>query len=253
MKKVLIVTALSQELNFVKSEIKKLNLIDFKISYFSTWMGNYNMVLNLTKFLSENKDFDFILNIWICGYKDEFKDFFQVLRIFNFSNSKELIVPKIIDFWENWSIFCSEKIVFDEKILKDENFVDMESYWFELVCDNFSISRIILKVPVDKIWKETKNFSFEKAEKFLKEKINYEKLFLEIKKYLEKLPQKQDFEKFFKYFNFTFSEKEIFKKLFYKFNALTSENFDLYFLENKDFEKKVFLKNLDNYLKKYLL
>jgi nucleoside phosphorylase len=32
-----------------------------------------------------------------------------------------------------------------------EKFVDMESYGFEMVCDSFSLPRIILKVPVDKI------------------------------------------------------------------------------------------------------
>jgi nucleoside phosphorylase len=60
------------------------------------------------------------------------------------------------------SIAASEKPVFDEKDLiqfssnmKNKNigekFVDMESYGFEMVCDSFSLPRIILKVPVDKI------------------------------------------------------------------------------------------------------
>lgn len=253
MKKILVVSALSQELNAIKPKIKNLNLRNIKISYFSTWMWNYNTILNLTKFLSENKGFDFVINIWVCGYKDFYKDFFQVVRIFNFANKKELLVPNILDFWELESIFCSEKIIFNWKEIFEENFVDMESFGFETVLDSFSIPRIILKVPVDKIGEETINFDFKKSEKFLQDKIDYEKLFEKIEKYLKKIPEKIDFEKYFSNFSFTFSEKEIFKKLFHKFMALTWEDFEKYFEENKNFEKEKFLKNLQDYLKKFLV
>ena len=133
-KKILLVTALSQELNVIKSEIKKLKIPNLKVLYLSTWMGNYNMILNLTRFLEQNWDFDFVLNIWTCWYKSDYKDFFQVIRIFNFSNKKELLVPHLINFWDFESIFCSEKVVFDSEILWEEQFVDMESFGFELVC-----------------------------------------------------------------------------------------------------------------------
>ncbi len=56
MKKILIVWALSREINIVKEEIKKLELINIKTSFLTTWMGNYNMIINLTRFL-ENHDF----------------------------------------------------------------------------------------------------------------------------------------------------------------------------------------------------
>lgn len=260
MKKILIVSALSQELNAIKSEIKKLKIPNLKISYFSTGMNNYNMILNLTKFLSENKDFDFVLNVWICWYLKEKKDFFQVVRIYNSANKKELLVPNILDFWDLESIFCSEKVVTstvipaEAGILKiSENFVDMESFWFETVLDSFSIPRIILKVPVDKIGEETINFDYKKAEKYLKENINYEELLQKISKYLEKKKQNIDFEKYFSNFSFTFSEKVIFKKLFFKFNALTSENFEKYFDDNRQKSKENFLKDLENFLKNYML
>ena len=237
-KKILLVTALSQELNSIKSEIKKLKIPNLKVSYSSTWMGNYNMILNLTRFLEQNWDFDY-------------KDFFQVIRIFNFSNKKELIVPHLINFWDFESIFCSEKVVFDSEILWEEQFVDMESFGFELVCDSFSLSRAIFKVPVDKIWTETKNFDFSLASSYLREKIDYKKLFEEILKYLEKIPEKQDFDKYFSEINFTFSQKEIFKKLFFKYKALVSDNFESYFEENKSLQKEKFLKNLENFLDKF--
>jgi len=57
----------------------------------------------------------------------------------------------LIDFLSLESIACSEKIVTDNAILKEENFVDMESYGFEMVCDSFKIPRVLLKIPVDKI------------------------------------------------------------------------------------------------------
>jgi hypothetical protein len=41
--------------------------------------------------------------------------------------------------------------VYDEKKLEEEKYVDMESYGFEKVCDSFSVARVILKIPVDKV------------------------------------------------------------------------------------------------------
>ena len=110
-KKILLVTALSQELNVIKSEIKKLKIPNLKVSYLSTWMGNYNMILNLTRFLEQNRYFDFVLNIWTCWYKSDYKDFFQVIRIFNFSNKKELLVPHLINF-EILKVFSVVKKLF---------------------------------------------------------------------------------------------------------------------------------------------
>lgn len=253
MKKILIVTALSQELNSIKSEIKKLKIPNLKISYLSTWMGNYNMIFNLTRFLEQNNNFDFLINIWVCGYRNEKKDFFQVWRIYNYSNNKEFIIPNLIKFWDLESIFCSEKVIFDWNLLDWEKFVDMESYGFEFVCDGFSVPRAIFKVPVDKIWTETKNFDFIKANTYLKENIDYKELIEKIFSYLDKLPEKVTFEKYFSFYNFTFSEKEIFKKLFYKYKALFSEDFLSYFEENNSYKKDDFLKNLEKYLKEYIL
>ena len=72
-----------------------------------------------------------------------------------------------------------------------------------------------------------------------------------ILKYLERIPEKQDFDKYFSEINFTFSQKEIFKKLFFKYKALVSDNFESYFEENKSLQKEKFLKNLENFLDKF--
>lgn len=265
MNKILFVSALSAELKIVKQEIKKLNISkkDLEISFFVTWMWNYKTILNLTEFLSKN-NFDFIINIWVCGYiynfeNSEIDDFIQVWRVKNLSNDKELIIPNILDFWKIESIFSSEKIVYDDSILlplltreEARGWVDMESYWFELVCEKFEIPRIILKIPVDKIWEETKNFDFEKAKKKLAENINYEKLIFEIKKYLDKNNiEEKNIEKYFNRFNFSETQKIIFEKLFNKYNILVWDDFYNYFndylLKFKD--KKI----VKNDIKKFLI
>ena len=70
MKNILVVCALSAELNEIKQILKDAKFRDIKISFFTVWIGNYNTILNLTRFL-ENNSFDFVVNIWICWYKDK--------------------------------------------------------------------------------------------------------------------------------------------------------------------------------------
>lgn len=260
-KKILIVWALSQELNIIKEEIKKLNLIDVKTSFLTTWIGNYNMILNLTRFL-EKTSFDIVINIGVCWYKEDYLDFIQVWRIKNLANDKELIIPKILDFWVLKSIASSEKVIFNENEIWDEKYVDMESYWFETVCDSFKLPRIILKIPVDKIWIETKNFDFKKAKNNLKNNINYQELFLKIDSYLEthfniwkwKYKIYQDiFDNYNRIYNFTFSENEIFKRLYYRYHSLVNKDFNSYFEKNRCENKKDFLINLEKYLEQFLI
>lgn len=260
MYKILITWALSQELNIVKEEIKKLKLRNIKTNFLTTWIWNYNMVLNLTKFLDNNNDFDFILNIWVCGYKSIKRDLIQIWRIFNLSNSKELIIPNLIDFWYLSSIASSEKNIYDSDYLEWEEYVDMESYWFEKVCDSFSLPRIVLKVPVDKIWEETKKFDFEKANDLLHNNIDYKLLLKKIINYLEKtfsmqrvVNEKCFFENYKNIFWFTFSENEIFKRLYYRYIALVNNDFDKYYKKNNKLSKKDFLKKLDEDLKEFLV
>ncbi len=182
--KILIISALSQELKIIKDNIKILKIKDINVQFLCTWMWNYSTIYILTKYLEKN-EVDFVVNIWICWYKSKKNDFIQIWRIFNFTTKKEILVPIFFEFWKIVSILCSETPVFDNKILKEENYVDMESFWVEFVLDKFKIPRIILKVPVDKIWKETKNFDHNKALKLLEKNISYKKLILEIQKYFD--------------------------------------------------------------------
>ena len=258
MRRILIVWALSQELNPIKKEIKKLSLINIKVSYLTTWMWNYNMILNLSRFLEKENNFDFVINIWVCWYSNEIKDFFQVARVYNLWNKHESIIPNLINFWDLLSIASSDKVIYNTNELDWEKYVDMESYWFEKVCDSFMLPRVILKIPVDKIGKETKKFDFKKADKFLKENINYEKLLNKVISYLDKSHiVKTDLSKYNNYFAFSFSQSLIFEKLYNKFEVLTWEDFEKYFyeyirglekLQNSKQESKKFLETLDKYL-----
>lgn len=260
MYKILIVWALSQEINVIKDEIKKLGLRNIKTSFLTTWIWNYNMILNLTRFLEKNKDFDFVMNIWVCGYINEKKDLLQIARIFNLSNKKELIIPHLVNYWELSSISTSEKVVYDKVDLDWEIYVDMESYWFEKVCDSFSLPRIILKIPIDRVWEETIKFDFNKAKDWLEKNIDYKLLFEKIISYLENtftfqkiVHENLVFEKYKNNFWFTFSENEIFKRLYYRYLAFVNGDFEKYFDENKELEKREFLGVLEKYLGWFLI
>jgi len=253
-------------------------LKDFKISYLVSGMGNYNMIYSLTKFLQDNKNIDFVLNIWVCGYiplsqpfppgEKGVENVIQIWRIKNIVNNKELIVPNFIDFSSIESIACSEKIIYDKKEIWEENFVDMESFWFEFVLEKFNLPRLILKIPVDKIWEETKNFDFNKAKAYLRENIDYKKLFEKIWEFLgtplnPPLQEgKNKLKKYFELLNLTETQKNIFERLYNKYEVLVWDNFESYLessplapllrgegdrkLQKNDVKK--FLKDLENYL-----
>jgi len=256
--KILFVCALSPELKIVKQEIKKLDISkNLEISFFVSGFWNYETIYNLTTFLSRNT-FDFVVNIWVCWYTSEKSDLVQITRIFNLSNKKELISPIFVDFAKIESIFCSEEIVYSPISLHLGEtewvvFVDMESFWFEFVLAKFAIPRMILKVPVDKIWEETKDFDYKKALEMLWNNIAYKKLILEIESYLKNTSlQPSPLEergqgikdKIKNYFRLTFSEKIILEKLLNKIIVLKLVDLESFFEENKALQKKEFLEKL---------
>ncbi len=251
MKHVLCAVATVWELKIIKEEIKKISPHNMRVSFLLLWIWNYKTILHLQEQLI-NKKYDFIINLGVCGYSEKYNKLIQISRIKNISNNKELIVPTFFRFSSLESIACSEVPVYSKNILNWENFVDMESYWLEIVCEKYSIPRIILKIPVDKIWEETKNFDFEKAKKFLSENIDYTKLIKNISKYLDQnnnvgVPL---LEKYHQYYKMTFSEKLIFQKLYYKYSVLIEDNwwkkFDIFIEENKNFNKKWLFQLLEN-------
>lgn len=240
MYKFLFTSALKEELNLVKESIKNLKS-NTKIDFLVSEIWNYKTIFNLTKNLSENK-YDFVVNIWICWFVKEMEPF-QVARILNIVSNKELILPIHFKFLKLESISCSDKIIYEEKELNNEKYVDMESYWFEFVSDKFKVPRIIIKIPFDKIWSsETKSYDKNKLEKLMKQ-VDYEALIKEIIWFLDKYKQEDvDFNKYYSHYKFTFSEKLIFEKLYYKYISLIWNDFNCFFEKNKDLDKKEFLK-----------
>jgi hypothetical protein len=231
-------------------------------------MWNYKTIMNLWLHLVKQK-YDFIVNIGVCWWannnlspnplpfsqKEGKEKIIQISGIKNISNNKELISPIFLEFTKIKSIACSEKIIFDSNLLKGEKFVDMESYWFEMICDKFNIPRIILKIPVDKIWEETKKFDFWKAKIYLKENINYSELLENIKKYLKQtLPELSHLEEkeykvkneILNLYKWTFTEKIIIEKEINRFLVLELWNLDNFLKENRELEKKEFFKKLKN-------
>ena len=254
---ILITAALSSELTPIKKRIKQFKL-PLKVDFFSTWMGIENTILNLTTYLTDKK-YDFIINIGSCGYTQSNPDVIQIARIINLSTLKEKLVPlqiKLTKLWEiitvsqplikietkqNQTIFVFKRNhIFTDKLDSTDTFIDMESYGFELVCEKFNIPRVILKIPTDKIGE---NFNYETYLNKINN-IDFKTYLLEIKKFLETIPPQPDFEKYFKHFQFTFSQKEIFKKLYFKYQAII-DNFDVFFEKNKSLDRKAFLKILE--------
>jgi hypothetical protein len=229
-------------------------------------MWNYKTIMNLWLYLTQQK-YDFIVNIWVCWWTDNNRSpiplpfsqkeggekIIQISAIKNISNNKELISPIFLEFAKIKSVTCSEKIIYNPEKLEWEKFVDMESYWFEMIWNKFNIPRIILKIPVDKIWEETKNFDFQKAKKDLAENINYSELIEKIEKYLEK-NNNQNFtgeentlkNKILNNFKFSFSENIIINKLLNKFIVLELWDLEEFFEENRELGKKEFLNKLRN-------
>ncbi len=181
--RIILCYATAWEWKIIKEKIKNLNLkINLDITYLCTWMGMYETIFNLTRILN-NQTFDMVLNIWVCGYLNEYKSRIQIARTVNLTTNKELIVPIFIEFGNLESIGCSEKIIklacrqssvkweiINHK-LQTISYIDMESWAIEYVCDKFRIPRVILKVPVDKIGEE--EFNIEKGRELLKNNLDY--------------------------------------------------------------------------------
>ena len=242
MHKILFVTALSWELKYIKKEIKKLKIPNLKVDFFTTWMWNYNTILNLTKYLS-TKEYDFIVNIGSAWYFwNEINNIYQITRIKNLANNKEELVPINLKLYDLATCFSSEIPVSNSDnlpIQEDFYLIDMESYGFELVWNSFNIPRLILKIPVDKIWEKFNSNIFIKKV----DKIDFNYILINILEYLKSLTEKEDLSYYFEYFKFTFSEKLIFERLYHRYQALHWD-FTVFFEANKMLDKKKFLEIL---------
>jgi len=197
--------------------------------------------------------------------------FFNSFWIDNTSQvkSKKWIVRNGLEWWrkdkEGWESHA--EFVLTSGLVEGDNFfqtswdsfdlflLDMESFGFEFVAEKFNLPRIILKVPVDTTAEELEKFDFKKALERLENNIDYEKLIVKVKDFLDKNKKTDEFEKYFKILPFSVSEKEIFKFLAKKYQFVIGE-FDNFFYEfvkqNKELPSKQVAKKLLKILKELL-
>lgn len=247
-KNILITCALPSELSVIKKEVKSLDMKGVSIKFLLTGVGNYNVIYTLKDYIDKNARPDFLINIWVCWVKENqylSDNFLQVSRIKIDSNQKEFLPPVYIKTAQLISILSSEKIITSPLDLWVENYVDMESFWIDFICQKEKIPALILKKTFDIVWKESKNVNIVELQSSLK-RYDYKLVLDQVREYLVKnIPQEENLLKYKQHFWFTFSEFEQFKKQRNKFIAF-EYNFEDFFEENKDLAKKEFLEKLKN-------
>lgn len=167
---VLIVCALGQESQIVKSILKGHVFQWIKFHYYTCWLWLEKSMINLTQFLSTSDIvFDLVINIWLAWYaRSTWSDIslqwtlVQSLRIIQWDVKKELCVPPqyIVDSLPIVALTSRYRVVRERSQLDyflqydDVIAVDMEWYSIEYVCDVFHYSRLFLKILYDEIWKK---------------------------------------------------------------------------------------------------
>jgi hypothetical protein len=249
MKKILFISALKWELSVVRKLWENQPSKYLKADFLVTGMWMQATTQALDQILTQ-QTYDCIINIWVCWYKDTHQDILQIVRSQNAQTGKELIVPVFFEHAPLVSTLCSETPIYE---LETEPYVDMESYSVEQICEKHRTPRIILKVPIDKVWEETKNFDKNKALKLLEENIDMPKLITQMEKYLSSLSRKYNIEQYSTHYKLTFSENIIFERYFHKYTSVLQEDFWEFFETHKHLPKKEFLKTLSAALNNYSL
>lgn len=247
---ILVVCAISPEMKVVKEQVKKLNIPNANIQFLTSWAWNYNTIYTLSEYIQTNWKPDFIVNLWMCGKKnpDVSTDIFQVYRVKNIANNREVIAPAYIEVEPLESILSSEKVITDPQDMLWENYVDMESYGIDFVATKYRIPYVLLKLPFDSVWKESKKVDVEDMQERLRN-INYAKIITTVKEYCdennldEEKKQESKLLEYKNYFKFSFAENLIFIKNYNKFIAFGLE-FREFFEENKELPKKEFLEKM---------
>ena len=172
---VLVVCALGQELQIVKSVLKWQIFQWVKIHYYVCGIGLEKSMISLSKYLSHSKfKFHLIINIWIAWYNVNKNNslsqkwkLVQCLRVIQWDAKKELCVPPqyVIPDIDIVPLTSRYRVVRDSRntepflFYDDTVVVDMEWYSIESVCDYFDYPRIFLKVLYDEIGKDSiKNY-----------------------------------------------------------------------------------------------
>ena len=251
---ILFVAALPAELSSIKKEVKKLSLIWISAKFFLTWVWNYKALYNLKHYLDTSKEKPgFIVNIWLCGktYAAP-KDILQVYRILWWANWRELLCPIYIDFLQKQSILSNEKVITSETDMLWEQYVDMESYAIDIIWTEEKIPYILLKKPFDTVSHESKKIDVSKFKDCLSD-IDYTGLIITIQKFLKKNHdinetfRQKYLKETLKHYNFTFSEKEIWKK-WYARNIANWRDYQEFLNKNLKLEKKEFLTQLKTHV-----
>lgn len=250
---ILFVCALPIELHSCKKEFQKVKPVlkekksKIKASFLLSWVGNYATLFELQNYLYQ-RGVDFIINLWVCGIVKGVKipPVVQIYRIKNTSNQRESIVPIYFEFAPLISIASSEKTITTNEEMCGEQFVDMESYAIDFIATKMKIPSIILKIPFDFVSAESKRVDVSEISEQIK-KVNFEKLLESIETFLWKNKNKDEsnLEKYYTFFRATFSEKEIIKREYSRFQAFWI-HFDAFFENNKILPKKEFFKRLQS-------
>lgn len=247
MNKILFVSAVKWELDVVQKLYKNQPSNFLKADFLVIGIWGEHAKKSLMEKLSKSK-YDFIINIWVCGYRDVPYNCIQIVRSFNKEIEKEIMVPIFFEHAPLVSILCSENPIYK---LENEPYADMESYMVEQICEMHKIWRIILKIPVDKVGEETKNFNKRKALKKLEQHVDMPRLVSQILQHLQSLPKQYDIQQYSSHYRLTFSENIIFERYFHKYTSILQKDFWIFFIEYKHLSKKDFLKllasTLDNY------
>lgn len=160
--KILVVCATGPEMRSVKKQIQTLKIPHLEVDFLTCGIGTYASIYILSTYLAGHT-VDVVINIGICGYKDNHNGWFQVARSYNLQTHKELLIPIQSTVGTLSSIACSDIAITESDLLGDENFVDMESWGIEYVCAATKIARYIIKAPYDRIGHETKNMDYDDA------------------------------------------------------------------------------------------
>ena len=245
---ILFVCALPVELNALKWQIKDLEKKWDNFLFLTSWVWSYNTIYELQRYL-DSHSVDFIVNIGVCWVDPDLKrtpSLLQVYRIKNLSSLKESVTPLYISIGSLSSIWCSEKIITNKQDLLGESFVDMESYGIDFIATKLKIPYVILKIPFDRVSEESRKVD-TRILTWSFESIDYETLLSELRDFWwNKLKTQQiSIEKYLAHYRFTFSEKEILKKMSKKYQVLHGD-FDVFFEKNKELPKKEFLFRLQS-------
>lgn len=246
MKNLLIISALSIESKEAKKICENIKIKDLKISFLTTWVGNLNVIYSLKDYFDKKQLPDFVLNIWTCWAKTwKEMSYFQVCRVKNLSNNKESLPPVYLKLSRIDEILCSDKVITNNEIMWDFEYVDMESFWIDFICSKENIPFIMLKKPFDIVWSNSKNLDLSDLQKSFME-INFIEILNNIALYLEKnspIFSQTELSKFKTKFKLTFSEFEIFKKFLNKSIAFWREKNEI-LKELRKLEKIEFLEKI---------